>query len=146
MRPWLRRLCVLSLVGTFGGLAADVYAQGRLTQLMRDKLTASQRLLEGIALADYNAIGRNADELIRISRTAEWLAYKTNHYEMHSNDFRRAAEQISTKAKAKNIDGVMLAYHDLVNSCVRCHKYVREIRDARQPLPELTVPTTARGE
>lgn len=144
MRRWLRRLCVLALVGAFGGLTAEVHAQGRLAQLMRDKLLATQRLLQGIALNDYNKIGRSADELIRISRTGEWIAYKTPKYEMNSNEFRRAAEEISNKARVKNLDGVTLAYQDLVNSCVRCHKYMREVRDARQPLPLHEAPAIVR--
>ena len=37
---------------------------------------------------------------------------------------------LSVKAKAKNIEGVTLAYFEMTMSCVRCHTYVREIRDA----------------
>jgi hypothetical protein len=141
MKKWLRRLCWLGIIGVMAGITAQTYAQTPLAQLMRNKLMFAQRLLEGIALADFNKIGRSADELIQLSKTAEWLVYRTPKYEMHSNDFRRAAETIAQKAQAKNIDGVALAYVDLTLSCVRCHQYVREVRDARLPLPIL--PATA---
>ena len=59
---------------------------------------------------------------------------KTPRYELHSNEFRRAAEVILQKAQAKNIDGVAYGYMDLTMTCVRCHQYVREVRDARLPL------------
>jgi len=49
---------------------------------------------------------------------------------MNSNDFRRAAETMIQQAKAKNTDGIALAYVDMTLSCVRCHKYVREVRMA----------------
>lgn len=103
----------------------------KLSRLMADKLRFSQRVLEGIALADYTKITQSAEELIQLSRTAEWLAIKTPRYELNSNEFRRAAEGLIAKAKAKNLDGVVLAYQDLTMSCVRCHEYVREVRDAR---------------
>lgn len=115
-----------------GSVAYEVYAQMRLNQLMAAKLQHSQKLLEGIATAKFDRIEKHADELAQISKTAEWLAaHKTPRYEQFSNEFQRAAEDVSKKARAKNIDGVMLAYFDLTRSCVRCHQYLREVRDAR---------------
>jgi hypothetical protein len=111
----------------------EVRAQMRLQQLMINKLTNAQKLLEGIALGKFDKTEKHAAELIQISKTAEWLAYKTPRYEQFSNEFQRAAETIVTKSKAKNMDGVTLAYFDLTMSCVRCHAYVREVRDARGP-------------
>jgi hypothetical protein len=104
-----------------------------LSKFMVEKLDNSKKLLEGIALSDFTKIANSAERLIQISKTAEWFVYKTPRYEVHSNEFRRAAETIIEKAKAKNIDGVTLAYFDLTMQCVRCHQYVREVRDARGP-------------
>lgn len=104
-----------------------------LNKLMLDKLNNSKMLLEGIALADYKKIGASADRLIQLSKTAEWFVYKTPRFEMHTNEFRRAAENIGAKAREKNLDGVTLAYFDLTMACVRCHQYVRDVRDARAP-------------
>jgi hypothetical protein len=124
---------VVLTLAIFAFVGNEIYAQIRLQRLMIDKLQNSQKLLEGIALGKFDKIEKHADELIRISKTAEWLAYKTPRYEMFTNEFQRAAETIVTKAKAKNLDGVTLAYFDLTMSCVRCHAHVREIRDARGP-------------
>lgn len=107
--------------------------QTRLQLMMKKKLANSQQLIEAIALADYKKVEDAAEELILISKTAEWFAYKTPRYDLHSNEFRRAAENLIQKAKTKNQDGVVLAYVDLTMSCVRCHTYVREIRDAKLP-------------
>jgi hypothetical protein len=90
-------------------------------------------MLEGIALADYDNITRSAEELIQLTKTEEWRVLKTPRYEMHSNDFQRATELIIEKAKMKNLDGVTLAYFELTMNCVRCHRYVREVRDASLP-------------
>lgn len=129
MRRKLTWLLTLLLVGAGGDLLAQTAAQ-RLSQLMADKLRAAQKLMEGIALADYDKITKSSDDLIRISNSAEWFALKTPRYELHSNEFRRSAEVIAQKARAKNLDGVTLAYVDMMMSCVRCHQYVREVRDA----------------
>jgi cytochrome c556 len=134
MKKWLIAIGVIGLAC----VANEVYAQMQLRQLMIDKLQTSQKLLEAIAKGDFKQIGQQADRLSEIANQAEWMAYKTPKYELHSNEFRRAAETIARKAKDKNLDGVTLAYFDLTMSCVRCHQYTREVRDAglRVPRPE----------
>jgi hypothetical protein len=131
MRKWFIAVGLIALAYE----ANELYAQRQLRQLMMDKLHASQKLLEAIATANYKGMSNRADELLQIANQAEWVAFKTPRYELHSNEFRRAAETISRKAKEKNIDGVTLAYMDLTMSCVRCHQYVREVRDAAAPAP-----------
>jgi cytochrome c556 len=134
MKKWVIAIGVIGLAC----MADEVYAQMQLRQLMIDKLQTSQKLLEAIARGDFKQIGQQADRLSEIANQAEWMAYKTPKYELHSNEFRRAAETIARKAKDKNLDGVTLAYFDLTMSCVRCHQYTREVRDAglRVPRPE----------
>lgn len=132
----LKKIASFALVVCLG-LAlpqAEGSQKGRLGQLMADKLRNSQILLQGIALSDFPKIISSAEELVKLSQTAEWLANRTPRYEVHSNAFQRAAETVIQKAKAKNIDGVVLAYQDLMMSCVRCHEYLREVRDARAPM------------
>jgi hypothetical protein len=102
-----------------------------LRDLMQRKLKASQRVLEGIALGNFEQIARNAEELILISKEAEWKVYKTPVYELHSNEFRRNADGLVRAAKDKNLDGAALSYVDMTLNCVRCHRYVREVRMTR---------------
>ncbi len=65
-----------------------------LSDLMRRKLENSQKVLEGVAMNDFDKISKHADELISISKQAEWKVLKTPEYEVYSNQFRRnAAEQ-----------------------------------------------------
>ena len=98
---------------------------------MKRKLTNSQKVLEGIALNDFDKISNHAEQLILISKQAEWKVMKTPQYEMFSNDFRRSAEELVDKAKQKNIDGAAFSYVDLTLTCVKCHKYVRESRQGK---------------
>jgi cytochrome c556 len=126
-------LVVLLLL--LGGQAPEATnAQSKQTsKLMAAKLQNSQKLLEGIATTDFNKITRAAEELLELTKTEEWQMYKTPRYQMHSNEFQRAAETLIHKAKEKNIDGTTLAFFEMTMSCVRCHQHVREIRDARAP-------------
>jgi cytochrome c556 len=135
MRKWFIAVGLIAMAG-MAHEASEAYAQMQLRQLMIDKLHASQKMLEAIAKGDFKLIGQQADRLSEIANQAEWMAYnKTPKYELHSNEFRRAAETISRKAKDKNLDGVTLAYFDLTMSCVRCHQYTREVRDASLSVP-----------
>ena len=106
-----------------------------VAELMQRKLKHSQAILEAIALNKFDKIVDNAEELISLTNQAEWQVIKSTRYELHSNEFRRAAEMLIQKAKEKNIDGATLNYLDLTMTCVRCHQYVREVRDARLSSP-----------
>jgi hypothetical protein len=123
---------------TLAGLAAVLGTPGgqgdeppKRNPLMQQKLERSQKVLEGIAVKDFDLIEKNADELILISKKAEWRVLQTPDYVLHSDDFRRNADAIVKAARAKNLDGAALAYVQLTMSCVNCHKHVREVRMTR---------------
>jgi len=124
-------LATLMLAATLPMLAGHADEPKKVDQLMRKKLQHSQKALEGIAMNDFDLIAKNAEELIQVSKAAEWRVLKTPQYEVYSNDFKRNAEAMVVAAKAKNIDGATLAYVDLTLNCVKCHKHVREVRMGR---------------
>lgn len=143
MKKYILALLVYLVGGVGWNALEQAYAQARFRQLMLEKLTHSQKLLEALALAKFDKIVTSAEELHRLSRQAEWVgANKSPRYEVFTNEFRRAAETMAEKAKAKNIDGVALAYVDMTMVCVRCHQFVRETRDARvRPLDPPVIAT-----
>ncbi len=98
-------------------------------KLMAAKLKHAQALLEGLAVNDFTKITKSADELLVISKTAEFSARKTKEYELQTLLFRRALDDINRKSKEKNLDGTALGYVDLTLTCVRCHQYTRESAD-----------------
>ena len=104
-------------------------------ELMAAKLKESQTLLEGVALGDFPKIEKASIALARISQAAEFLnAGKSKEYELQINLFRRSAETVTSKAKDKNMDGVVLAYFDMQMTCLKCHKHTRDDKpDARLP-------------
>jgi len=101
--------------------------------IMRQKLTAAQKVLEGLAQRDFDMIEKNASELTRLSRRAEWGVFKTPEYILRSDEFRRNAEGLVKASKEKNLDAATLAYVQLTMDCVKCHNHVRDLRMAGAP-------------
>jgi hypothetical protein len=130
----MKRLLSSLLIAAFAFGTATVVGHGgeppqaKTAELMRKKLQQLQKVLEGIALNDFDKIIQHADELILISKETEFKVMKTPQYELYTGEFRRNAEDLVKKAKEKNIDGSTLAYMELTLTCVRCHKHCREVR------------------
>jgi hypothetical protein len=130
----MKRLLSSLLVVAFAFGSAAVVGHGgeppqaKAAELMRKKLQQSQKVLEGIALNDFDKIAQHADELILISKETEFKVMKTPQYQLYTDEFRRNAEELTKRAKDKNIDGATLAYMELTLTCVKCHKHCREVR------------------
>jgi hypothetical protein len=127
----MKKFGVLIVLGVLGILAMEWHAEAQVSKLMAQKLKSAQAILEGIALADFKKISKNAEELVQLTKKEEWHMIKQPRYEMFSNEFRRANENLIQKAADKNIDAAALAYMELTLTCVRCHQYVRDLRDVK---------------
>lgn len=96
-------------------------------EAMQRKLKSMQAMLEGIALNDFARIRSAADDLMQVSNGTDFLnAYKGPEYLFHVEMMRRPAEAVAKKAKAENMDGVMIGYNELTLSCLRCHQGMRD--------------------
>jgi hypothetical protein len=121
-------VAVFSLFIGLGTLSGQGKEPNKVSELMKKKLQSAQKVLEGIALGDFDKIGEHGERLMIISKNLEWKVLKTPRYELYSNQFRRSLEGLIEKAKEKNLDGAALSYVEMTLSCVKCHKYVREIQ------------------
>jgi hypothetical protein len=101
--------------------------------LMHRKLQSAQKVLDGIATNDFEKITKHGNELVAISKEAEWKVLKTPRYELYSNEFRRGVEKMVQAAKEKNVDAAALGYVEVTLTCVRCHQHVREVRMTKLP-------------
>jgi len=131
MKKFILLPAFLLFLGGFSTHQGEAQQPKQLEKLMVAKLKNSQALLEGLAMKDFAKISRSAEELVQLSKTAEWFVLKTPRYALHSDEFRRSAETVIQKARDKNLDGAALAYFDMTMTCLRCHQYMREVRDAR---------------
>ncbi len=94
---------------------------------MQLKLKHAQKVLEGVALEDFDAIAQNAETLGLLAQDENWQVYQTLEYRQWSADFQRIANELAKSAKRKNIDEATLAYLQLTMCCVNCHKHTRSI-------------------
>ena len=101
--------------------------------VMRAKLAASQRILAGIALADFRIVQTNAATLTTLSAQRGWAALQTPDYEMFTTRFRMASESLGEAASAKDMETLLQSYQELTRSCVGCHTYLRDSRPKRVP-------------
>ena len=115
----------LAALGTLtAGFAAERKSKAT-KDFMRDKLELSQRVLEGIALEDFDLIIAKSKKLSAMSQAANWQVFDNPDYAKHSAEFTRNVEALTRAAENKNLDGVTLAYFRVTMSCVECHRYVK---------------------
>ena len=94
-------------------------------EFMREKLEHAQKVLEAIAVEDFDTAASRARKLGVMTRDARWEAFQNPDYVQFSAAFRRNADALAEAARDKNIDGATLGYVRLTMSCVECHKFVR---------------------
>ena len=108
----------------------------KVSKYMRAKLVHSQKLLEALALEDFEQMIKHSQDLKLLSQESIWNVLQTEQYVQHSTDFRRRTDALTAAAKKKNLDGAALAYVELTLNCVQCHKYVRDTRMGKVEPPK----------
>jgi hypothetical protein len=94
---------------------------------MRKKLEASQSLLEGLAVEDFDMIVAGARQLKTTSAAAEFMVINDPIYAQQADEFRRIVDKLEKAGRERRLDGATLAYVDMTMSCVECHKHVRSV-------------------
>jgi hypothetical protein len=118
----------LFLYAASGSTAADKEPAEKKTAtqtFMREKLKDAQRVLEGLATADFKLVKQGAEHMEIMSRATEWHVVEGPVYAQYSAEFRRNCEQLIKRAEEKNIDSATLAYLQLTMSCINCHKFMQ---------------------
>lgn len=94
-------------------------------EFMREKMSLSQRALEGVVTEDYELIISKGTRLSAMSKEADWRVFENPDYDQQSVLFRRQVDAMVKAARDKNLDAATLAYVRMTMSCVDCHKLVR---------------------
>ena len=105
----------------------DKAAPGKkgLSIFMRMKLDASQKILAGLALEDYELIQEGADKLQEMSAAEKWRVTNDPFFREHSNDFQKMAKRLSANAKDGKLDAAALTWMEVTMQCIECHKWTR---------------------
>lgn len=128
-RRWLAAAAVAAVCCRVASMpAADETAPrpDQVATFMRAKLGHGQRVLEGLAIADFDLIDRGAHDLSLASQASSWQVLQTEDYARQSAEFRRSCDSLRKAAQDKNLDGAALAWMEVTMKCVQCHKYVRD--------------------
>jgi len=101
----------------------------KVKELMSQKTTHSQKVLESLMKNDLPAAAKHAEELVRVRKEAAWFVVKTEVYKLWSDQFSSGAEKIIKAAKEKNPEVAKLGYLEMTMVCFNCHSYVRDLGD-----------------
>jgi hypothetical protein len=126
--------CVMALAMLVGLTQGDAAPKSNLSDFMRVKLRHSQDVVEGLVLADFEEVEKNAQNMSLLSLAETWQVLQTPQYVEYSKKFRAAADALAEAARKKNLDKATEAYNVVTLRCVECHKYVRDVRMARLDL------------
>lgn len=130
MLPALLFVLMLGVPAVAQKPAESLPGSKRVKPLMQMKLEKAKKILEALALEDYDQIGRNARQLKLLSLESGWNVLQTEEYATQSRDFQRATSMISEAAKDRDIGRAALGYVSLTVRCVECHRYVRGQQNA----------------
>jgi hypothetical protein len=126
-------ICFLIMASMAVGLTRghSALADDGLDDFMRAKLVHSQNVVEGLVRADFDKIAKGAQELSLLSLAENWQVLQTPQYIEFSKKFRKSADSLSESARKKNLDQATKDYNIVLQRCVECHKYLRDVRMAR---------------
>ena len=97
------------------------------------KLEASQKILAGLALEDYELIQEGADKLQEMSAAEKWRVSNDPFFREHSTDFQKVAKRLAANAKDGKLDAAALTWMEVTMQCIECHKWTRANLIAGQP-------------
>jgi cytochrome c556 len=115
-----------------------------ISKFMRAKLQHSQKLIESLAVEDYEAMAKSSQEMSLLTLAEQWQVLQTADYLHESMAFRRSADALNAAAKKKNLDGAALAYVEMTMQCVKCHKMIRHAKMAGLDVKDFKAVVTAK--
>jgi cytochrome c556 len=104
-----------------------------LRSAMREKLTNTQQMLEGVVTANFSIVDKSSERLAQISYTevASWQSSPEAEYLKQASAFVKAVQGIRKASADRNSAVVADNYTNLLNSCVSCHAYIRRMKPIR---------------
>ncbi len=93
---------------------------------MKKKMEYSEKILAGLAKANFEAIEKSAMSMNSLSQIENWIRAKSPAYKHQLATFRSANKSLIRMAQDEDIDGATLAFMQLTQSCVQCHKLIRD--------------------
>ena len=96
-----------------------------LAKFMRQKLHASNLILEGLCTEDLQMVTEGSQTLMKMSGEERWRVSNDIMYRRYSNEFGQAVEELRSEAEDNDMDGTSLAWVNVTMKCLKCHEWVR---------------------
>jgi len=128
---WVAAAALVSLAVVLGPMAGAQTSQ--TDQVMREKLTQSERLLAALVTSNWAALDRHGRALRDLTSKPGWDQMRLPEYYKHTTAFQRSVESVVDAAGRRDQREALTAYNGLVASCVECHRYVARVRIVRVP-------------
>jgi hypothetical protein len=93
---------------------------------MKQKLTNSERILEGLAKGDLDMVNKNATAMQALNRIEHFVRRDPVAYRTQLHIFQFSVDELVRTSKEDNLDGAALAFTQMTISCVNCHKQIRK--------------------
>ena len=120
---------VSSLVAAALGLslfAAETGSRRASSQaFMRQKLTWSQGILEGLTLEKFDVVSKNAIRMRDMTQSNQWFTMRQPDYLAHTTNYQKSVEALYMAAVDKKLDEATEAYIKVARNCVECHRLAR---------------------
>lgn len=94
--------------------------------IMRLKLEPAKNILEGIAVADFQAVRKHTEQLRLLTLDSKWMVLQSEGYRTQTKNFERSLNLLNRMCDEKDMDGVTLAYMQVAMRCVECHRMIRD--------------------
>ncbi len=108
--------------------AQDKEKKNPVELTMRQKLEATSKVLEGLAVEDKDMVHEGAKVLTELSNAEVWQVLTDSDYREHTQTFRSAVKRLDEAAQKSEFAAAQLEYIDATKRCFDCHNHVRAAR------------------
>ena len=96
-----------------------------LKKFMRQKLHASNQILEGLCTEDLHMVSEGSETLMKMSSEEKWRVSNDIMYRRYSTEFMHAVEELQKEAEDNDMNGTSMAWVNVTMKCLKCHEWVR---------------------
>jgi len=132
-RAW-RKLILMALMFSaafvtvmVGQTLAERQDPKRAKEFMRQKLSYSQNIIEGLALENYELIITNGIKMFNMSQSTHWQVRSSSEYKKYSAAYSDRVAAMIDAAREKRIDAARDAYCKSLQGCYDCHRYCQRV-------------------
>ena len=99
--------------------------------VMREKLTHTQKILEALVTSDWATLETQSRALEQLTQDPRWTALRYPEFARHSAAFVRAVGLLHAAAARRDLEEAPKTYAAMTLQCIECHRYIARARIAR---------------